>query len=145
MWFLGVASGSPWFPDPLSLPRPPLEPSPWRSARVLHKRFLAHTVKTQYFWARIFTSIFPFSIIFYHLIFTQLLLIIVQTLCTISVLLNLSKVNLPYIISILLLRHGLQTWRPTRGNFGSVSTALHDLSIAGIIIFSAFWIFSHDT
>ena len=56
-----------------------------------------------------FTSIFPFIIIFCHLIFTQLLLIIVQTLCTISVLLNLSKVNLPYIISILLLRHGLQT------------------------------------
>ena len=141
-----VPRGSPRFPDPLSLPRPPLEPSPWWSARVLHKRFLAHTVKTQYFWARIFYIDIPFHYHFFcHLIFTQLLLIIVQTLCTISVLLNLSKVNLPYIISILLLRHGLQTWRSTRGNFGSVSTALHDLSIAGIIIFSAFWIFSHDT
>ena len=45
-----------------------------------------------------FTSIFPFIIIFLSFNLTQLLLSIVQTLCTSSVLLNLSKVNLPYII-----------------------------------------------
>ena len=114
---------------------------PGYSINVFSPILLRHSI----FGLVYFTSIFPFIIIFCHLIFTQLLLIIVQTLCTSSVLLNVCKVNLPYIIWILLLRHGLQTWRPTRGNFGSVSTTLHDLSIAGIVIFSAFWIFSHDT
>ena len=75
VWFLGVASGSPRFPDPLSLPRPPLEPSPWRSARVLHKRFLAHTVKTQYFWARIFYIDIPFH---YHFLSFNLYPIIIN-------------------------------------------------------------------
>ena len=75
VWFLGVASGSPRFPDPLSLPRPPLEPSPWRSARVLHKRFLTHTVKTQYFWARIFYIDIPFH---YHFLSFNLYPIIIN-------------------------------------------------------------------
>ena len=95
-------------------------------------------------WARIFYIDIPFH---YHLLsfnLTQVLLSFVQTLCTSSVLLNLCKVPLQYVIWILLLHHGLQTWRPTGGNFGSVSTALHDPSIAIIIIISAFWIFSHD-
>ena len=76
----------PWFPDPLSLPRPPLEPSPWRPARVLHKCFLARTVKTQYFALVNFTAIFPFIITFFHLTFNKLLLSIVQTFCTSAVL-----------------------------------------------------------
>ena len=145
MWFLGVASGSPRFPDPLSYRVLPWNPRPGGRPGYFINVFSPILLRHSIFGLVYFTSIFPFIIIFCHLIFTQLLLIIVQTLCAISVLLNLSKVNLPYIISILLLRHGLQTWRPTRANFGSVSTALHDLSIAGIIIFSAFWIFLHDT
>ena len=71
MWFLGVAS----VPRPFVLPRPPLEPSPWRWARVLHKRFLAHTVKTQYFGARIFYIDIPFH---YHFLSFNLYPIIIN-------------------------------------------------------------------
>ena len=58
--------GSPWLPAPFVLPRPTLEPSPWRPARVLHKCSLAHTGETQYFCARVFYIDIPFH---YHFFF----------------------------------------------------------------------------
>ena len=78
--------------------------------------------------SNIFTSIFPFIITFSHLIFTQLLLSLVQMFCTSSVLFCLCKVPLRYVLWILPLNRHLQTWLPPlqiRGNFGSVPTALH--------------------
>ena len=114
-------------------------------SQAAHPKFLARAGNSVFLDSNILTSIFPFIITFSHLIFTQLLLSFVQTLCTSSVLLRLCKVPLQYVICILPLRRRLQTWLPPRGNFGSVSTALHDPSIARIIIINAFWIFSYAT
>ena len=124
MWFLGVARG----PSPSSHPRHPLEPLLWRPARQLICCF-SPTLRTRIFLgSSVFASIFPFIIPFPHLTFTQLLLSVVQTFCTSSVLFCLCKVPLQYVIWILPLNHRPQIWLPPlqlRGNFGSVSTALH--------------------
>ena len=115
-------------PSPFVSSASPRGPLALATSQAAHLKFLAHAAHTHLLGLECFDIDIPFIITFSHLIFTQLLLSLVQTFCTGYVLFCLCKVPLQYVIWILPLNRRLQTWLPPlqlRGNFGSVLTALH--------------------